>query len=1024
MKKRYKILTAFALTAALLVCLIMTCMYSAKSSVNEYDCTVSAMQFGDIPATTLVASPRDIRGALLLNGNAVTLTTTENDPYDVIVKGLLDESSKISLSGMDVTVDELRSLMTKILNSNPSLFYVEGSYRSGSYDGVTVEYVIPSYKASGNQLSAMRKEYEENVSKILSQVRPSWSSFEKVLFIHDYMVKNFEYDYSNSVYDAYSFLKSKKGVCQAYTLLCIELLSRLDINVGAVPSEEMNHIWNCVELGGKWYHMDVTWGDSSSSENFDRFDEVSYDSFLCGDSTISASGHSGWTSDITFSDDYDNLFLKTVNSKVDVSPLGDDWYILVKGGGSNLGVSVSIANFANNTYTEKAFIKTVWYVWGSTSNYYTDVFAGFGTYHDALVISTSDTLYAYNPSKGVVELGKYTYESGYICGMKINGSKATLRVTKDPGTYSGNSHPEADLSEIAFTLEISYESKTGTDIADTYTASVGWGEDFSVDSPSVSGYTAETARVTGKMSLGGLNKAVAYKAYRTLRIDYVYENGSQAAESYTDTNVEIGSSYSVNAPDVSGYYPSIEKIEGTMTDAGVTVTVTYYESFYDIKINYVYADGSPAGEAYIASGLSYMETYSVTSPAIVGFTPSAPTVSGTITENIELTVTYTVNKYTIEFVSDGEIFFSTEYEHGSEIFLPDEVPQKAPTAEKNYTFKAWVGYTESMTASEDIIFNAEFDESARKYKVTFKNYDGTLLYETEVEYGKAVVYVGEAPMHPSVGNTDYTFVEWDGNTDNIVSDTVFTAVFSDGVTAYTVSFYDENGKLLKTEQVYHGYSSTPPEIPEKESDLVYKYTFNGWIGNYKIVTADSEVKASYKAEYIEYKIVFKDHDGSVISEQKLHYKDAVKLPKEPVRKSDERYDYVFKGWSSEVDLEAVKSAEYIAIFTAHSKFEFSTEDFTEALDEIKSAKTLEERFAAISKALSIKESVYLGDPEVSEGLETLENEIEKYNRDISKINESFLAVSETVLSFGKFDAVYLGAFALLLTVLKKLLGVG
>ena len=90
----------------------------------------------------------------------------------------------------------------------------------------------------------------------------SHRDLEKVLFVHDYLVKNFRHDpdymisEEDTAYDAYRFMKTGEGVCQAYTLLAIELFNRLGINSGAVASVEMAHVWNCVEIDGKWYHTD------------------------------------------------------------------------------------------------------------------------------------------------------------------------------------------------------------------------------------------------------------------------------------------------------------------------------------------------------------------------------------------------------------------------------------------------------------------------------------------------------------------------------------------------------------------------------------------------------------------------------------------------------------------------------------------------------------------------------------------------------------------------------------------------
>ena len=66
------------------------------------------------------------------------------------------------------------------------------------------------------------------------------------------------------------------------------------------------------------------------------------------------------------------------------------------------------------------------------------------------------------------------------------------------------------------------------------------------------------------------------------------------------------------------------------------------------------------------------------------------------------------------------------------------------------------------------------------YKVTFQNYDGTILYETEVEEGQTAEYVGETPTKPvEEGKVDYTyeFVGWDKNIEEVYEDTLTTALF-------------------------------------------------------------------------------------------------------------------------------------------------------------------------------------------------------------------------------------------------------
>ena len=59
-----------------------------------------------------------------------------------------------------------------------------------------------------------------------------------------------------------------------------------------------------------------------------------------------------------------------------------------------------------------------------------------------------------------------------------------------------------------------------------------------------------------------------------LTINYVYEDGSEAATSHSST-LTVGEDYSVNSPEIEGYTPSKDTVSGKMPANNVEVTVTY-----------------------------------------------------------------------------------------------------------------------------------------------------------------------------------------------------------------------------------------------------------------------------------------------------------------------------------------------------------------------------------------------------------------------------------------------------------------
>ncbi len=94
---------------------------------------------------------------------------------------------------------------------------------------------------------------------------------------HDYLVKHMIYHYENEVKNgnartAYDGIIYGEGVCEAYTRSFKAILDRLNIPCVCVygiytPKQNVNepHIWNYVQIDGKWYGVDVTHDDPTNS---------------------------------------------------------------------------------------------------------------------------------------------------------------------------------------------------------------------------------------------------------------------------------------------------------------------------------------------------------------------------------------------------------------------------------------------------------------------------------------------------------------------------------------------------------------------------------------------------------------------------------------------------------------------------------------------------------------------------------------------------------------------------------------
>lgn len=150
-----------------------------------------------------------------------------------------------------------------------------------------------------------RQLYEKVVSILSEIITEDMSEYEKERAVHDYMIKNAEYDQealkkdgkmSEGADTPYGFLLHGYGICSGYTTtfqLFMDLLSIPCISIQAssgIIGHEEDHAWNMVKLDGTWYYVDVTWDDPSGN------DRVRYNFFNTTTLKLLLTGHI-WPSD-------------------------------------------------------------------------------------------------------------------------------------------------------------------------------------------------------------------------------------------------------------------------------------------------------------------------------------------------------------------------------------------------------------------------------------------------------------------------------------------------------------------------------------------------------------------------------------------------------------------------------------------------------------------------------------------------------------------------------------------------------
>lgn len=224
--------------------------------------------------------------------------------------------------------NQIDTLMEEIINATPGLFYTGRQYSVVSVS--TTEQIVrldltylPEYMKDGvvntRKIEKQRGQIDAAAGKALSKINSKMTDVEKALILHDYLVKTIVYNDSesrNSRLTEVGALIENKANCQGYSVTYKMLLEKAGISSKCYSSKKMNHMWNLVKIGSKWYHVDVTWDDPLNERNSkEYFGVVFHKYFLLSDKGMKEGGHNGGNSGLAKDTKYDNAFWNKVENE-------------------------------------------------------------------------------------------------------------------------------------------------------------------------------------------------------------------------------------------------------------------------------------------------------------------------------------------------------------------------------------------------------------------------------------------------------------------------------------------------------------------------------------------------------------------------------------------------------------------------------------------------------------------------------------------------------------------------------------
>lgn len=296
--------------------------------------------------------------------------------------------------------------------------------------------------------------------------------------------------------------------------------------------------------------------------------------------------------------------------------------------------------------------------------------------------------------------------------------------------------------------------------------------------------------------------------------------------------------------------------------------------------------------------------------------------------NVTVTATWSLNKYSIAFNSDGGTSVGAiTQDFGTAITAP------ADPTKTGYTFGGWNPALPGTMPANNLSVKAIWNPT--QYTITYDLNESGVL-DAALGSGAQNTYTIEDEITlPSASSTNYDFLGWDvisvenGNWTKTHYDAgeKLSGVYGNvklqakwGIKQFTVTWKNWDGTVLETDTV--SYGATPEynqsSFPTRAKDAQYTYTFEDWDKNTKLpVTEDIVFTAKYTSTINSYTVRWLNFDDSLIFEETYEYGETPVFDRaDPVRTdSTGMYTYTFTGWSPKIDV-VTGNATYTAQYTS------------------------------------------------------------------------------------------------------------
>lgn len=266
-----------------------------------------------------------------LRGASASLKTT-------LYNSLRDRKDSVNVSSYKVKAETVAMYTGVLLEECPELYYVYDLgldyYTSGKKK--YVKNVKWKYTLTKSQWTSCNAKFNSAVKNALKYTNSSMSQVEKALALHEYLIMRAAYSTKSSIKygasTAYGILVDRKGDDSGYAAAYKYLLSKAGIKSEYIYGEKSDWVWNIIQIGSNWYHVDVA-ADDPTSANFDDFDyyenwkgRAYHTNFLISDTLMAKEGDEWYSDHMAADEKYDNYYWQEIEGRMNYNDTY--WYFI------------------------------------------------------------------------------------------------------------------------------------------------------------------------------------------------------------------------------------------------------------------------------------------------------------------------------------------------------------------------------------------------------------------------------------------------------------------------------------------------------------------------------------------------------------------------------------------------------------------------------------------------------------------------------------------------------------------------